>query len=184
MMSSLASVCVLLGVAASAPTTPAWQSDYGKALAETRADERPLLVVIDKPADGDEALSAELLKDSKALAAYELCHVDASTEYGQAVAEVFRAREFPYVAIIDKTGTRVLNRHVGNMSAETWSEKLARYELGTAPQKVTAMKPVASGQTVGGATVESAPGASYPSYDSFPVYSSPRSNCPSCQRGY
>ncbi len=176
-MSSLVSVCVLLGVGASAPDAPQWQADYGKALAETRSsDQRPLIVVIDNPSEAGQAVPAELLEDGESLSAYELCHVDASTKYGKSVAEVFGAKTLPYVAIIDKTGTRVLNRHAGQMTADTWSNKLAQYEDGKGPIKVTANKPVASTSTT--------PAASYPSYGSYPIYNSPVSNCPNCQRGF
>ena len=170
MLSSLVAACMVLGASAPATQAPQWQADYGKALAETRADERPMVVVIDNPAVAEEAVEAELLADTEVLGAYQLCHVDVSTEYGQAVAEVFGAEQFPYVAIIDKSGEYVVHRHAGQLNRENWEAKLAKYEAGEIPRKVTVMKPVIQ--------------QSYPSYDSYPVYSNSRSNCPNCQRGY
>ncbi len=158
-------------VAASFAVTPGkadWQGDYGKALAATRSDQRPLLVVLDIPSNPQASLEQGLLAvegdQAKLLESYELCHVDASTEYGQAVAKAFGATQFPHTTIIDRTGAVVIFKKPGQMAATEWSTTLAKYQAGTRP--VT--------QTVGyrGNSIMS---TSYPTMTNG-------SYCPSCQR--
>jgi len=111
-----------------------WQADYGKALAATRQDDRPLLVVLDVPGDPKEAIETEQFEiegeQGKLLESYQLCHVDASTKYGKKVAKAFRAKVFPFTAIIDKTGSVVLLKKAGQISDDEWQETLAKYQTG------------------------------------------------------
>jgi hypothetical protein len=139
MVNSLAAALVAVSaLAASTVSTDSgslqWQADYGKALAATRDQERPLLVVLDVPDDPKSALEAEQLKtkgkQGKLLSAYELCHVDVSTKYGKKVAEAFRAKDFPFTAIIDRTGSIVLAKQSGPISNDEWLETLAKYQEG------------------------------------------------------
>jgi hypothetical protein len=133
-------------------------------LAATRSDQRPLLVVLDNPADPNAAFDAKLLaaegEQAKTLKSYRVCRVDVSTEYGQKVAEVFGATQFPHTAIIDKTGSKVLFKKPGQIAGDEWHATLARFEKGLAPQTV-----YFRGNSVLGAQT-----------------SQPMSNCPSCQR--
>jgi hypothetical protein len=114
--------------------TAEWQADYTKALAATRQDDRPLLVVLDVPSDPKAAAEAEQLEiegeQGKLLESYQLCHVDASTKYGKIVADAFRAKKFPFTAIIDKTGSIVLLKKAGQVSNDEWQETLAKYQKG------------------------------------------------------
>jgi hypothetical protein len=123
--------------ASSLAVTPAkvqWQADYGKALAATRSDQRPLLVVLDNPADPKATVEAKLLaaegEHGQVLKSYRLCRVDISTEYGKKVAEAFGAKQFPHTAIIDKTGSTVLFKKPGQMAGEEWQTTLAKFEKG------------------------------------------------------
>lgn len=175
MLTYLASATLLIGLVTATPQLPQWESSYGKALAATRAGDQPLLVVIDKPGTDGSQIDPKLLsQDSiegdayKAVKPYNLCHVDASTEYGQKVADVFHAKTFPYVAIIDKTGSVVLYRKAGNMDAAEWNRALTNHKSGerTAISHVS-YKPVASE----GVVIENTSGS----------YSS-KSYCPNCQR--
>ena len=139
MISSLMMVLVATGsIAASSfssgSSATEWQSDYSKALEATRKDDRPLLVVLDVPGDPEEALESEQL-DTKGdqgelLCSYRLCHVDVSTKYGKKVADAFRAKEFPFTAIIDKTGSVVLAKKKGQITDDEWEETLAKYQEG------------------------------------------------------
>jgi len=200
-VSSLVAFSLVTPMVASAASkeTPAiaWQADYGKALEETRDEARPLLVVLDNPADKAQRLDARLLSQGPGafpLDSYELCRIDVSTEYGKRVAEVFHATEFPHTAIIDRTGSMILRRVDGNVSNEQWKETLARYEAGISKTAAThkVSKPIvnepsttiapASYSTPAQATVETSnyavPGE---------VYSAPAPYCPSCplrHRGY
>jgi len=155
--------------ASSFAVTPAkvkWQADYGKALAATRSDQRPLLVVLDNPADPKTTFDGKLLaadgEQAELLKSYRLCRVDVSTEYGQKVAQAFGATQFPHTAIIDKTGSKVLFKQPGQIAGDQWKTTLTKFEKGTAPQPQTVFF---RGNTVLGAQM-----------------SQPMSNCPSCQR--
>jgi len=178
MLTYLASATLLVGLVTATPQPPQWESSYGKALAATREGDHPLLVVIDKPGTEGSQIDPKLLSQDtiegdayKAVEPYNLCHVDATTEYGQKVADVFHAKTFPYVAIIDKTGSVVLFRKAGNMDATEWDRVLASHKSGerTASTAVShvSYKPVASEGTV----IENTSGS----------YSS-KSYCPNCQR--
>lgn len=111
-----------------------WQSDYGKALEASRADSRPLLIVLDNPSDPQAAAAEDQLvaegEQEELLSAYECCHVDVSTKYGKKVADAFHAKEFPFAAIIDKTGSVVLCKKTGKVSDAEWQETLATYQTG------------------------------------------------------
>ncbi len=144
-MFSVCSVVALVLSTVVAPAQPAtgpvtWEADYGKALEATRHDDRPLLVVLDLPADTESAIDSEQLalkgQQGKLLSSYQLCHIDASTRYGQKVAEVFRAEQFPFTAIIDKTGSIVLCKKKGQLSTTEWEDVLATYQDGE-PSSVT-----------------------------------------------
>lgn len=117
-----------------APETTQWHADYGKALSATRNDDRPLLIVLDVPSDPKAAVETEKLEvtgeQSELLDAYQRCHVDVSTEYGKKVAEVFGATKFPFTAIIDKTGSVVICKKMGQLSNKEWQETLAKYQKG------------------------------------------------------
>jgi hypothetical protein len=137
MVSYLAIAILSVGLLSGSPQTPQWEASYGKALKATRSENSPLLVVLDKP-DSDEArLEPELLAedtvsgdDTKLLRPYRLCHVDVTTKYGRRVAKAFRAKRFPHVAIIDKTGSKVIFRKSGKIEAKEWEQILERHKSG------------------------------------------------------
>jgi len=161
-----------IGALASTPESTEWQSDYGDALAETRAQEnQPLLVVLDEPQVKDSTLQPALLGegdskvvDRKLLKHYRLCHIDASTKYGQKVAGVFKAKRFPHVAIIDKSGKVVLFKKSGQFTTTEWTSALEKHQDG---ERIAA-KHVS--YKLGGGEASSTPTYRNNSY------------CPSCQR--
>ena len=134
MVNFLAVASIVFSAVAATPSQSQWQADYGKALAATRNDDRPLLIVLDVPADKELAVKTERLKaegeQGKLLNAYQLCHVDASTKYGKKVAEVFKAEKFPFAAVIDKTGSVVLTKKTGQLSDKEWETVLETYKAG------------------------------------------------------
>ncbi len=172
MISYLAAATLAVSLLAATPKSPEWKSSYGEALEATRAGNSPLLVVLDKPNSVEARVEPKLLSESSVngkefelLRPYELCHVDVTTEYGQKVANAFRAKSFPHVAIIDRTGSLVLFRKSGKMDMAEWERALSQHKSGERPKARaiahTTYKP------------------------SEPViYSSPSgsSYCPSCQR--
>lgn len=164
-------VLAMSAIAAGANTAQ-WQSDYGKALAATRADDHPLLVVLDVPSDPESAAASDQLEakgeQSELLGSYQRCHIDVSTEYGKKVAQVFAAKEFPFTAIIDKTGSVVLCKKLGKLSSEEWQETLAKYQEGESASTIVRTS------FYRGDDVVFEQGATTPSIAS-PSY------CPSCQ---
>lgn len=134
MIHFLAIATLIFSALAVTPKPLAWHADYGKALSATRSDQRPLLVVLDVPGDpkasADKKLAAEQLAQGELLKAYRLCHVDVTTEYGKKVAKVFGATQFPFTAIIDKTGSVILCKKLGQLSDREWNETLATYQKG------------------------------------------------------
>jgi len=127
-------LAIALGATTATPTQLQWQTDYGKALAATRADSRPLLVVLDVPDNPKTTVETkQVAKDEsqeKLLSAFQLCHVDASTAYGKKVAKAFGTSTFPYTAIIDKSGSVVICRKEGQLSNDQWQKILAKYRTG------------------------------------------------------
>ncbi|HEX6961983.1 MAG TPA: hypothetical protein VF175_08965 [Lacipirellula sp.] len=168
MLHYLAAATIAASTFAVTPSKATWQADYGKALAATRSDQRPLLVVLDNPADPKAAFDAKLLaadgEQGQALKSYRVCRVDVSTEYGQKVAEAFGATQFPHTAIIDRTGSTVLFKQPGQMDGQQWQATLVKYQKGVAPQPQTVY--FRGGTVLGAQTAQ-------------PM---PISNCPSCQR--
>lgn len=177
MLSYLATATLAIGLLTSTPQPPQWQSDYGDALEATRAGNLPLLVVIDKPEEKDARISPELLSEGSIegqefalLQKYELCHVDASTKYGRAVAKAFRTEKFPYMAIIDKTGSVILYSKSGKIDSSEFDRALAIHKSGERAS-ARVVSNVRYDEEIG--TVIEQPFSS--SYNS--------SYCPSCQRG-
>jgi hypothetical protein len=174
MVSYLAIAISSIGLLAGTPHQPQWEASYGKALEATRDEgSSPLLVVLDKPDSEEARLEPELLgKDQKVeanneiklLKPYELCHVDVTTKYGQKVANAFRAKKFPHVAIIDKTGSTVIFHKSGKIGMKEWEQILEQHKSGE--------------RSLANATSHTV----YKPND--PVVESPVSQpyCPSCQR--
>src|SRR6476660_10646929 len=140
MINFIATATLAIGLLAASPKAPEWETSYGKALEETRSGQDPLLVVLDKPSSKDARIAPALLSEEKAtsdtsklLKPYRLCHVDVTTEYGQKVAKVFNAKEFPHVAIIDKTGSMVIYKKTGQIDSAEWQKILNANKAGERP---------------------------------------------------
>jgi hypothetical protein len=167
MVSSLAIAVFSIGLLAGSPQPPQWEASYGKALEATRDEKSPLLVVLDEPNSEQARLEPELLgqadvgkDDVKLLRPYRLCHVDVTTKYGRRVARAFRAKRFPHVAIIDRTGSTVIFRKSGQIEPKEWEQILVDHKSGKVPAKAVSRTSYKPNDSVG----ESRP------------------YCPSCQR--
>ena len=182
MVSYLATAMLAVGVLTSSPQPVEWNGDYGKALAATRSGNQPLLVVLDKPGTADASVEPALLskgqsegQDAELLHHYQLCHVDATTDYGQKVAKAFDAKTLPHTAIIDKSGSVVIYSKSGKIDGREWNTALAKYRDGERPLvrklRHVSMK-LTDGTTQSTATME-------PSEK--PVRTG-GSYCPNCQR--
>lgn len=114
-----------------------WLPDYGEALEATRQSQRPLLIVIDQQpkwlahiepvSEVGQPVPVSLLQK------YTLCHVDATTPYGKAVAQAFRAPTLPATVIIDKTGAVQLAKKTGRLSASALTSMLTAHQAGERP---------------------------------------------------
>lgn len=174
-------VAAVAAPTAQADSAAAWHANYSEAVAETKQEHQPLLVVFDKPGDEAEQLDPSLLSAESGafpLDSYALCHIDATTDYGKQVAEGFKVTEFPHVAIIDKSGSIVLRRVSGDVSQSEWKKILKEHKDGARSSVAhssvvshTVAKPVTT------ATPSYTPKISSPV--STPSYSKPY--CPSCQ---
>jgi len=140
MFSFLATTMLSVSLLAAAPKPLHWEASYGKALEATRADNTPLLVVLDKPHSEAARVEPALLglgepngKNVELLRPYRLCHIDVTTDYGKKVARAFRATSFPHVAIIDKSGSKVIFRKTGHIQAEEWQQILVQHRRGVGP---------------------------------------------------
>jgi hypothetical protein len=167
MLSYLATTTLAIGALLAAPQSPQWESSYGKALEATRAADEPLLVVLDKPNTEGARLSPELLEtsaengSSELLKPYQLCHVDVTTTYGKKVAKAFHVESFPHVAIIDKSGKKVIFSKTGKIQSAEWQRILTNHKSGerSLAKSVsrTTYKPITGGDSL-------------------------RPSCPNCQR--
>ena len=130
----IASLLTAATLATSSPIGPQWNNDYGDALESTRATARPLLIVIESPSDDSSRfLPARFAPDEtgeELLKPYELCRIDIDTSYGQRVAEAFQVTQFPYTAIIDKAGRKIIFHKSGRISASEWAATLIAYRAG------------------------------------------------------
>jgi hypothetical protein len=92
------------------------------------------LVVIDDPSVADRRIEQVSSRNdqfgAELLAAYELCHIDATTRYGQQVAAAFKVREYPHTAIIDRTASVILHQETGQFTTDRWVSTLATYRSG------------------------------------------------------
>jgi hypothetical protein len=149
MVSYLAAATLAVSLLTSTPQPLEWQADYGKALAATRSGDQPLLIVLDKPGTTENRLDPALLsqgtiegQDFELLRPYHLCHVDASTDYGQEVAKAFKADSFPFTAIIDKTGSVVIYSKAGNMQTDEWQQVLKSFQKGERTDSLASNGPI------------------------------------------
>ena len=136
-------VCLASSVVTS-PTTEAtlqWQEHYGAAKRLAQKTERPLLVVLENPANPagkiDETKISE--KDRQAIAKqkFELVRVDVNTDYGKRVAKAFGAKSFPYTAVTDDRSVNIVYRKAGPMSEKDWRVALAKSKERVAANAIT-----------------------------------------------
>ncbi len=179
MLASLTTAMAALALTAASPQAPHWEADYGKALEQTRADDRPLLIVLENTADEKQQLNVD--SDKELLAAYDLCRVDVSTEYGKKVAEAFKAEKFPFTAIIDKSGVVILHKQTGAVTSSSWKATLTKYQKGERAVRYTVAKPVVNEASI---SIEASSSSTPVYYSPQPSYYNPPSDCPNCRRGY
>ncbi len=112
-----------------------WHSDYGLALKAAQVSGKPLLILVQEPAQVTPVSTnrAEQKQITQLLANYELCRIDASSKYGQDVAKAFRASALPFTAIISKDVKQQLYRHGGALETGELISVLTQYQAGVKP---------------------------------------------------
>ena len=73
---------------------------------------------------------------------YELCKVDANTEYGKKVAESFGATQLPHTAIIDKEGATVIFKKRGKFAKGEFASTLEDVSYRLAKARVPQRRPL------------------------------------------
>ena len=105
-----------------------WSSHYAQAKAAAATAQKPLLVVLEDPAEPSRRFDTERLASEEEhqdlLKHFQLCRVDVTTPYGKRVAEAIGVSELPYTAITDKTAKYITFRSAGQVSPENWSKTL------------------------------------------------------------
>ena len=130
-------VALTSGIHGMPQPTVNWHTDYGVALREARREQRPLLVLIDRPSKDQQKATPIRLDFNRSavelLQHYLICRIDTSTTYGRKVAKAFRAEELPYLSIIDKTGRSILFQRAGTLTADHFRSVLLTYRRGEKP---------------------------------------------------
>lgn len=141
MKSFLASVALAATMLTQLASAADWNSDYGDALNKAKAAQKPLLIVIDEPSNPKGRVEQVNFTDdttqTELLAFYHLCHVDASTPYGQKLAKAFGAKSFPYTAITDKTSKVIIFEKSGSFETQEWVATLIKHHQGERAAKPT-----------------------------------------------
>lgn len=116
-----------------------WFGDYHEAKAVSVAAGQRLLVVLENPSEPQHtveqistmtsAVEADLLKP------FTACRIDVSTEKGKEMAAKFGVTEFPYTAVIDKTGKWIVYSNAGRYSNSEWLTLLVTYAKETLPAR-------------------------------------------------
>jgi hypothetical protein len=157
-----------------------WSDHYANAKHAAAEVQRPLLVVLENPADPNGRFDQQQLASNAAqldlMKKFELCRMDVSTPYGKRVAEALKATQFPYLAITDKSTTYITFRGAGAMTADQWQQTLEAKQNGERP--VAAATVTTPGQRVEASKV----------ITQWPVVAQPTvttqggSYCPNCVR--
>jgi len=140
-------LAALFGVelAAAPPTGQNWHSDYGVALAETKEQGKPLLVVLENPDDEPSRIhQVSLARHSdrdELLEKYVLCRLDVRTEHGKKMAAAFKAQRVPHTVVIDKSGRWQIFKKTGRLSDGEWTTTLAKHQRGERIRPVVYLQP-------------------------------------------
>ncbi len=119
--------------------------NYKDAWRAGRAQNLPVLVVLNPGADSDAApVDVETLRQSRLrrslLANYVLAVIDTSTPEGGVVHKLFQSPALPRVSVLDKQQKWQIYRTSDALSAEDWNLVLEKYRSGIRPAAPPAPK--------------------------------------------
>lgn len=121
--SALLLSCTILGSLGFFPQT---NESYSESLQAARDGGRPLIVVLENPGKS-ERHAKSLYANWHLLRHFEICRLDATSPYGQKIADIYGATELPYTVITDRTCQEISFRGVGQFSTRSWEATLRRY---------------------------------------------------------
>lgn len=112
--------------------------DYKEAWRAGRAQNLPVLVVLNPGGDSETATvdADSLLKSGhrrNLLANYVLAVIDTSTPEGEAVHKLFKSPALPRISVLDKQQKWQIFRTSDSLSAEDWNLVLEKYRTGIRP---------------------------------------------------
>jgi hypothetical protein len=117
---------------------------YTKAYHEATDGKRPLLVILNPPADqvaADNAISVEKLREDaeidKLLEHYVVAEIDTGTEHGKKVHELFGSKPLPRVVVIDSTKKTQVYRTSEHLETSKIKDVLETYQDGSAASTVS-----------------------------------------------
>lgn len=145
-MTTQLSALVLLAALSGGTRESTVYEDYKEAWRAGRAQNLPVLVVLN-PAAGDEVrlVDTELLRRTKhrrkLLEKYIVAVIDTSTTEGQAVHKLFQSPPLPRVSVLDKQQKWQIYRTSQELTAEDWNMVLEKHQKGDPPVVRVVTKP-------------------------------------------
>jgi hypothetical protein len=128
-LSTSLTAVVLSSLAMAAPSTPNWQTDYSKAMAQAVAANKPVAVFIAHGEAGFAQVIAEgklTQQDSELLTSKFVCvYVDAASMQGQELAQAFQMKQG--LVISGKAGNKQALRHEGSVKQSDLSQYLVKF---------------------------------------------------------
>ena len=125
------SVAVVLALFVGSVSAAEPMTDYGAALKLTKLQGKPLVVLLEEPSS-NKVQQVSFSEEKTVADDYIVCRVDVSTPMGKATAEAFKATQFPFTSIIDRTGAVQVFRQAGTFTTSELNVKLATYKNVTA----------------------------------------------------
>jgi len=112
--------------------------DYGEAWKAGRAQNLPVLVVLNPGTDSETAnVDVDLLRQTghrrTLLANYVVAVIDTSTPKGEAVHKLFQSPTLPRISVLDKQQKWQIYRTSQALSAEDWNLVLEKHRTGVRP---------------------------------------------------
>jgi len=105
-----------------------WYSDYHVAKDASIAAGTRLLVVLEDPTKPQHSIEQVSTMTSSVelelLKPFTTCRIDVSTEKGKDLAGKFGATEYPYTAVIEKTGKWIVYSNQGRFTNSEWVSML------------------------------------------------------------
>ena len=131
-ITSFGALLLVLSVAGQADAE--WLTNYAQALKQSTNENKPLLVVLDKPNEPLQRIEQISLKadkkQSELLKNYVPVRIDVTSEKGKKLATAFKATSFPYTVVTAKTSRRIIYRNTGTYSKDAWNTMLTAYKSG------------------------------------------------------